>query len=37
VIAAVALEQRAAVFTHDKYFEGIAALTRLHLYFPPSR
>jgi predicted nucleic acid-binding protein len=36
LIAAVALEQHAAVFTLDKDFAGIARLTRLPLYAPPA-
>ncbi len=36
LIAAVALEHGAAVFTLDKDFQCIAALKRLPLYSPPS-
>ena len=36
LIAAVALEHQAAVFTLDKDFARIAAITRLPLYAPPS-
>lgn len=35
LIAAIALEHQAAVFTLDKDFARIAAITRLPLYAPP--